>query len=113
MSIQIKLGNQGKTIKVGEDIIVTVLREVENKLLSRVEVELFVDHITRGTPSRKEMQKIVSSLYNVPEDHVIIKKIISEYGRGSSRVHVNIYWDKNVMKRVEPKYIFKRLGLEI
>lgn len=108
----VKLGHAGKTIKVSDDLSVTVVREAENKLLSRIEVELYLDHITRGTPSRKEIQKILSSIYGAPEDSIIVKRILSEYGRGSSKVHAHIYLDKNVMRVVEPKYMLKRVGLE-
>ncbi|MEM0027592.1 MAG: hypothetical protein QXT53_06220 [Ignisphaera sp.] len=108
----VKLGQAGKTIKVSDDLSVTVVREAENKLLSRIEVELYLEHITRGTPSRKEIQKILSSIYGAPEDSIIVKRILSEYGRGSSKAHVHIYLDKNIIRSVEPRYMLKRAGLE-
>jgi small subunit ribosomal protein S24e len=110
--MSVRLGFQGKTLKVSDDMSVSVLREFENKLLSRVEVELHIEHITRGTPSRKEVQKIIASLYKVPEDTVIVRKIMSEYGRGSSKAHVNVYLNKDVIRILEPKYVLKRLSLE-
>ncbi|MDK6028337.1 hypothetical protein QPL79_03035 [Ignisphaera sp. 4213-co] len=112
MSSGIKLGYAGKTIKISDDLSVTVTREEENKLLSRIELEVYLDHVTRGTPSRKELQKILASIYGVAEDMIIVKKILSEYGRGSSKAHVHIYLDRNFIRLVEPKYILKRLGLE-
>jgi ribosomal protein S24E len=37
---------------------------------------------------------------------------MSEYGRGGSKAHVNIYLNKDAIKLLEPKYILKRLGIE-
>jgi len=113
MSLQIKLGNQGKTIKVSEELTVTVTREWYNKLLDRVEVELYMDHITRGTPSRNEVREIVSKLYGVDPKLVVVKNIFSEYGRGSSKAHIHIYRSIERMKILEPKYLLKRNGIEV
>jgi small subunit ribosomal protein S24e len=110
--MSIKLGFQGKIMKISNDMSIVVVREFENKVLSRVEVELYIDHLTRGTPSRKELQKIISLLYKVPEDVVIVKKITSEYGRGGSKAYVNIYLSRDAIKMLEPKYILKRLSME-
>jgi len=110
--MSMRLGFQGKTVKISDDMSIAILREFENKLLSRVEIELYIDHITRGTPSRKELQKIIASLYSVSEDLVIVKRVMSEYGRGGSKAHINIYLNKDAIKLLEPKYILKRLGIE-
>jgi len=113
MSIQIRLGNEGKTVKVSEELTATVTREWYNKLLDRVEVELYLDHITRGTPSRNEIKDIVSKLYGVDPKLVIVKNIFSEYGRGSSKAHIHIYRSLDRMRILEPKHILRRNGVEV
>ncbi len=112
MELEKKLGNKGKTISISEDMSATILDEKLNKLLKRIELELYIDHIKTGTPSRKDVQKIVASIYGVSEDRVIVKNILSQYGRGSSKAYVHVYEDITLARLVEPKYIFKRLGLE-
>lgn len=101
---------RGQMVKT-QDLTLTVVDERVNKLLKRLEVIAYVDHITRGTPSRKEVREIVAKLYGVPEEVVVVKSILSEYGRGSSKAYVNIYSDADAAKKVEPKYILKRHGM--
>ena len=112
MSLQQRLVQRNKTIKVSDDISITVLNEVYNKLLRRAEVEVYIDHIKVGTPSRKELRKFIASIYRVDEAGIIVKSVLSEYGRGSSRALVYIYEDPRYARLLEPQYILKRNGIQ-
>ncbi len=111
MSLQQKLNQKNKIVKVSEDISIAILDERYNKLLRRAEINIYVDHIKTGTPSRKELRKFVASIYRVDESNIIVKSVESEYGRGSSRALVYIYEDPKYVKLLEPQYILKRNGL--
>lgn len=111
LNLEKKLGLKGKTIKIDENMGLTVLNEGINKLLSRLEIDVHIDHITTGTPSKHTLRSIIAKLYGVPEDVVVVKKIESEYGIGVSRAHIHVYADGNEMRKIEPDYILKRNGL--
>lgn len=113
VDIEKKLGLRGKTIKLDESTGLTVVNEGVNKLLERLEVDVRIEHVFGGTPSRAVLRKAIAKLYGVPEDVVIVKNIVGEYGIGSSRAHVHIYSDVGKMISVEPKYVLKRNGVSV
>jgi len=112
VSLELKLGNEGKTFTLAEGIQVTIVKEWYNKLLDRVELDLYMDHITTGTPSRAQVRDFIAKLYGVDPKLVVVKKILGVYGRGASKAHVHVYRDFNKLKLIEPKYLLKRLGIE-
>lgn len=112
MSLQQKLNQRDKVIKISDDVSITVLDEKYNKLLRRAEISIYIDHIKTGTPSRKELRKFIASIYRVDEASIIIKNVKSEYGRGSSRALVYIYEDPRYARLLEPQYILKRNELQ-
>ncbi|NPA96549.1 MAG: 30S ribosomal protein S24e [Crenarchaeota archaeon] len=112
VALELKLGNEGKTFSLAEGVQVTVVREWYNKLLDRIELDLYMDHITTGTPSRAQVRDFVAKLYGVSPELVVVKRILGEYGRGASKAHVHVYRDAAKMKLVEPRYLLKRLGIE-
>jgi small subunit ribosomal protein S24e len=112
MSLQQKLNQKGKMVKISDDISITILDEKYNKLLKRAELSIYIDHIKVGTPSRKDLRKFIASIYKVDEDNIIVKNIESEYGKGSSKALIYIYEDLKYAKLLEPQYIFKRHGIQ-
>jgi len=112
MTLELKLGNQGKSFNLEEGVVGTIVREWYNKLIDRLELDIHFDHLTRGTPSRSQVRDFVAKLYGVDPKLVVVKKIIGEYGRGASRAHVHVYRSFDRLKLIEPKYLLKRLGIE-
>lgn len=113
MDLVKKIGLKGKTIKLDEKTLITVLDEKINKLFRRIDVEMYIEHIFSGTPSRSFVKTIVAKLYGVSEENVIVKNVSSEYGLGVSKVHVHIYSDLDYMKKVELKHILKRNNIQV
>ncbi|HDI02090.1 MAG TPA: 30S ribosomal protein S24e [Ignisphaera sp.] len=113
MSLANKLGKKGQTLSMNEKVIVTVIEEKYNKLLGRIEVILLMDHIVTGTPSRAEVRDFIAKLYNVDPSLVVVKEILSQFGRGSSRAHVHIYESMERLKLLEPKHILRRHGIQV
>ncbi|MCD6278738.1 MAG: 30S ribosomal protein S24e [Desulfurococcales archaeon] len=89
--------------------VLYVIRERDNKVIGRLEVYCIITHVGRGTPSRKELIEVMSSLYSKPPELVVVKYIRSDYGIGRSRVKVHIYESVERLKSFEPEYILKRL----
>lgn len=103
-----RLGRKGKTMKLDENTVITIVGESLNKLLKRLEIDVVIDHVNAGTPSRALIRGSMARVYEVPEDVVVVKNISTEYGIGTSKAHVHIYSDKDLMKKVEPEYVLKR-----
>ncbi len=99
-----------KTTNLPDGSPLHIVKERDNKLIRRLEIEGVVVHIGKGTPSRNDIVKAIAKLYNKPEELIIVKKILSEYGMGMSRIKVHIYEDINRLKSFEPEYIIKRHG---
>lgn len=111
MILEQKLGYKGKTIKVDDKISITVVNENVNRILKRLEIDIYIDHIFSGTPSRAMLRSIIAKIYNVSEDVVVIKNIVSEYGAGASEAHIHIYASSDCVDNIEHKYILKRNNL--
>ena len=99
-----------KTANLPDGSLLHIIKERDNRLIRRLEIEGIVVHIGKGTPSRNDVVKAIAKLYNKPEELIIVKKILSEYGMGMSKIKVHIYEDINRLKSFEPEYIIKRHG---
>ncbi len=68
-----------------------IRKERENKLLKRKEIEVYLDHTGKPTPTRLEILKELAKKLKVKEDLIIVDKIFSETGKACSRVKVLVY----------------------
>ena len=87
---------------------VELVRDFENRVVERKELELLLFHVGRGTPSRFEVRKKVSEMLKVPIECVYVRKISTEYGTGISRARVHVYGDPKRALEIEPRYIVER-----
>lgn len=85
---------------------IEVLREKENKLLRRLELDVLIKHFNSGTPKRSVIREFIASKFNVDIDRVYIIKLTSEYGAPISKGHIHIYNSKGI--KIEPNYILNR-----
>jgi small subunit ribosomal protein S24e len=108
-----KLGRKGTTVKIDENLSLTVVEEEINKLLGRLEVDVYIEHITSSTPSKATIRNAIANIYGVPLDLVVVKKISTEYGIGASKAHIHIYADQSFMKKVELRHILKRNEIQL
>ncbi len=90
---------------------VEIVEKKENKLMNRIEVRFRVDHPGEATPKREEIKKKVSAILGAKEDFVILRKIVSTFGKPVSYGIVHVYNNKEDIFRWEPRYILKRNGL--
>jgi len=87
---------------------IKIIERKENKLLSREEIYVIIEHPGQATPTREELRKKIAAMLGVDEKLVVVKKILSAFGMPVSRAYINVYKDENVLRRVEPLYILKR-----
>ena len=67
--------------------------EKRNDALKRTEYEYILSHPMSATPSRKDIQKMVSSELGVSPKRVEIRKIYSFFGQPKTRIRVYV-WDE-------------------
>jgi len=97
-----------KVIKIDDKRVLFILNEKFNSLLKRREIEARIEHVGMGTPTRSEIREILSKAYSVDKDLVVIRRIDTAYGRGSSRIIARIYSDEDALKKFEHEYILAR-----
>jgi len=87
---------------------IEILKEKENKLLARKEIEFRVDHVGATTPSRADIRAKISAQYNADAAAVAIKKLETKFGIGKTEGSAMIYATPEQMNRIELNYIIKR-----
>ncbi|MEM0043328.1 MAG: hypothetical protein QXJ51_04230 [Sulfolobales archaeon] len=97
-----------KSFKIDERSIVFIHSEKNNELLKRLEIEARIEHVGQGTPSRQSVKEILSKIYNVNKDLIVIRRIDTSYGRGSSKILARIYRDPDTLKKYEPEHLLIR-----
>ncbi len=89
-----------------------IIKEKENKLLSRKEVVATIN-FDGTTPSRKKVQKELAKAVKADEKVVIIKHINTSFGSSFAEVIANVYSDEKVLATLERKNLVeKHIGHE-
>jgi ribosomal protein S24E len=70
-----------------------VVKELDNRLLKRKELVLYINYDGGATPSKAVLQQLVAKKFAVDPAQVEISKIMSECGRAAGKVWVKI-WDE-------------------
>ena len=93
------------------DFSVVIVKEHENRVIGRLEVDGYVYHIGRGTPSRRSVKEALSKAYSKDAGLIVIRRLESEYGWGRSRLEVHMYDSRETLFKYEPRYILRRDGI--
>ncbi|MBN2042420.1 MAG: hypothetical protein JW754_01290 [Candidatus Aenigmarchaeota archaeon] len=86
-----------------------IKEQKSNPLLKRDEVEVIVDHAGSSTPSRMEIMDAASKELKVNKDLVLVDKIFSIKGKGTSKVKFLVYKKKEDVPKEKLEGIEKRL----
>lgn len=85
-----------------------VVREFENPLLGRKELEVEVSHPGAGTPDRKSLRERLSGMFGVQADRVFVRRILTLTGLNKSLCSAEIYRDPSYARIVVPRHIIDR-----
>ena len=85
-----------------------VLQETENKLFSRKEINLEIDHNNSQTPSRAELYKFMSVKFKAPAEQIVLKKMKTGFGSNKSLAKFYIYDNAEVISKIENKHFAAR-----
>ena len=85
-----------------------VLQETENKLFSRKEINMEIDHNKSQTPSRAELYKFMSVKFKAPAEQIVLKKMKTGFGSNKSLAKFYIYDNAEVISKIENKHFAAR-----
>jgi ribosomal protein S24E len=85
-----------------------VIEETENKLFSRKEINLEIDHKNAQTPSRAELYKFMSVKFKAPAEQIVLKKMKTGFGSNKSMLKIYIYDNVDVISKIENKHFAAR-----
>jgi ribosomal protein S24E len=85
-----------------------VIEESENKLFSRKEINLEIDHKNAQTPSRAELYKFMSVKFKAPAEQIVLKKMKTGFGSNKSMLKIYIYDNADVISKIENKHFAAR-----
>ena len=85
-----------------------VIQETENKLFSRKEINLEIDHNKSQTPSRAELYKFMSVKFKAPAEQIVLKKMKTGFGSNKSLAKFYIYDNAEVISKIENKHFAAR-----
>mgnify|MGYP001564577431 FL=1 len=80
---------------------IKIIDEKKNPLFNRKEIVLEVE--SEITPSRSEIEKIVSEKFKASSETFKIKKIQGRFGSKTFKINVNIYSSKEEKEDIEAK----------
>ena len=83
------------------------IKEFDNKLLKRKEVEFEVD--SKGTTlSRLDIKKEAVKALKADENLVVVDSVSSRFGSTQTQARVYVYEDEATLNRLTPKHVAKR-----
>ena len=84
-----------------------IVKDVENKLLARREVEASVEN-TGATLTRDEIKKSIAKLLKVKEDLVIVNHAGNYFGNSNMNIVAKVYDNAEAVKRNARPHMVKR-----
>lgn len=98
----------GKLVDLGDGITFEITEEKDNFLLGRSEIQGYVHHVGKGTPSIPSLREKISKKFGVDIKQVYVRSLKTEYGLSRSRALIHIYKSSKAAEEYEPKYIIER-----
>ena len=73
-----------------------IIEEKENPMLKRKEILISLDYEKGSTPSKADLQKVLSEQMNANIENVEISKVLSEMGLSRGKAWIKIWQEKKV-----------------
>jgi small subunit ribosomal protein S24e len=90
---------------------VNVQHKEEKPLLNRTDVRARVAY-EGATPQRQSLRDSVAHALKAPADHVVVRRITTEFGKQAAIVEASIYKSVEALESFEPQHMKKRHGAE-
>jgi small subunit ribosomal protein S24e len=90
-----------------------IVKNKENNLLARREVEFSIRHDGATTPSRVQARQLLASELGTKTENVVIAEMGSEYGVGATYGYARAYKSADAARSQERVHFLKRNALYI
>lgn len=91
-----------------EDI--KIIFKFDNPYFNRTEYKLLLKE--EVTTERKKLREILSKIFNVKSEQIVIRKIITKYGGIEKYAYVNVYNEPSMIKIESEHILLKHLSKE-
>ena len=91
---------------------VNVQQKLERPILKRTDYKVRVAY-EGATPKREDLRGKVSGALKAPAEHVVIRKIVTEFGKQSVIVDASVYPDAASVEKMEPRHMKVRHGMQV
>ena len=88
-----------------------IVKNTDNKLVGRHELELQIIHTASATPKRMDVRKEVAKQMKAKTELVIIDHLKNRYGRQETIGYAKVYADMDSLTATETQPILARHGL--
>lgn len=89
---------------------IEILRQVENPVMERTEVNFRVIHEDEATPKRDEIKELLAGMLKVNKKNIIVEKMSHEFGKQQTNGNARVYKNVETARKYERKHILKRNG---
>ncbi|MCQ5340327.1 MAG: 30S ribosomal protein S24e [Candidatus Methanomethylicota archaeon] len=86
-----------------EGVQISIIDDKYNSVIKRRELKLEI--VSKSTPSRDSLRKILADFFKVPIECLFVISCITSFGTNTSICRVHIYNDAEYGKKIEPKHI--------
>ncbi|MHB8633060.1 MAG: 30S ribosomal protein S24e [Thermoplasmatota archaeon] len=90
-----------------------IVRQKENPILARKELDFTIRHDGATTPSRAQARQLVAAEIGTKTENVIIDHMASEYGLGSTAGSARAYKTPEAARGQERVHLLKRNSLYV
>ena len=87
---------------------VSISSKKEKALLGRIEIQGEVS-FKGATPSRSEVRKKLAEQLGSSEELIVLRRMETDFGRRKAEISANLYSDKAVLEKTEPKIYQNRM----
>ena len=87
---------------------IKIIKEEDNPVIGRKEVQCVINHLGEQTPTRESVQSNIAAQLNTDKEFVVIQSIEGHFGEPISQVVAHCYNEKDDVLRFEPKFRLKR-----
>ncbi|RLE51408.1 MAG: 30S ribosomal protein S24e [Candidatus Methanomethylicota archaeon] len=91
-----------------EEFHIEIVEKRRNPLIGRLELNVVIHHMGKGTPKRFDIRKAIADQFNTQIDCVYVRNLTTEYGIGRTIGRIHIYDSAERAKLIEPEYLILR-----
>ena len=86
-----------------------VLKNINNQLLNRKELQLEITHTNQSSPDKKTVTSELSSNYSIPEEQIYVYGMTTKQGLHKTLAMASMYNSFEDLKKIERAFVVSRI----